>query len=95
MVSRLGLTRRDVVIIDRTTDIGQAIMQSAGQARIGIVIHADHFSENSTDEENILWNNYYEYAFSQHKQVKFYVASTDTQNELLKKQFKKYKGVAP
>ncbi|MDE6936955.1 MAG: accessory Sec system glycosyltransferase GtfA, partial [Lachnospiraceae bacterium] len=76
MVSRLNLTRRDVVIIDRTTGIGQPIMQNAGPARIGIVIHADHFSEGSTDEEHILWNNYYEYAFSQHKHIKFYVAST-------------------
>ncbi len=95
MVSRLHLTRRDVVIIDRTTGIGQAIMQNASPARIGIVIHADHFSEGSTDEEHILWNNYYEYAFSQHKHVKFYVASTDTQNRLLKKQFKEYMGISP
>ena len=95
MVSRLKLTRKDVVIIDRTTGIGQAIMQNAYPARIGIVIHADHFSEGSTDEEHILWNNYYEYAFSQHRQVKFYVASTDAQNQLLKQQFKKYMGVSP
>ena len=27
-------------------------------ARVGIVIHADHFSEN-VSEDNILWNNYY------------------------------------
>lgn len=95
MVSRLKLTRRDVVIIDRTTGIGQAIMQNAGPAKIGIVIHADHFSEGSTDAEHVLWNNYYEYAFSQHKHIKFYVASTDTQNRLLKKQFKEYKGIGP
>lgn len=95
MVSRLKLTRKDVVIIDRTTGIGQAIMQNASPARIGIVIHADHFSEGGTDEKHILWNNYYEYAFSQYKQVKFYVASTDAQNQLLRQQFKKYKGVNP
>ncbi len=95
MVSRLKLTRRDVVIIDRTTGIGQAIMQNAGPAKIGIVIHADHFSEGSTDAEHVLWNNYYEYAFSQHRHIKFYVASTDTQNRLLKKQFKEYKGISP
>lgn len=95
MVSRLKLTRKDVVIIDRTTGIGQAIMQNAGPARIGIVIHADHFSEGSTDEDHILWNNYYEYAFSQHNHIKFYVASTDTQNQLLKQQFKKYAGIRP
>lgn len=95
MVSRLKLTRKDVVLIDRTTGIGQAIMQNAGAARIGIIIHADHFSEGSTDEEAILWNNYYEYAFSQRKHVKFYVASTDVQNQLLKQQFKKYMEASP
>lgn len=95
MVSRLNLTRKDIVIIDRTTGIGQAIMQNASPAKIGIVIHADHFSEGGTDEQNVLWNNYYEYAFNQNKCVKFYVTSTDTQNRLLKEQFKKYKGINP
>lgn len=92
MVSRLKLTRRDTVIIDRTTGTGQAILQNAYPARIGIVIHADHFSEGNTDDNHILWNNYYEYAFSQHKHINFYIASTDVQNRLLKKQFKQYKG---
>lgn len=95
MVSRLKLTRKDTVIIDRTTGIGQAIMQNASPARIGIVIHADHFSEGSTDEQHILWNNYYEYAFSRHRQVKFYVASTEAQSKLLRKQFKQYMNVSP
>ena len=95
MVSRLKLTRKDVVIIDRTTGIGQAIMQNAYPARIGIVIHADHFNVTGTDEDHILWNNYYEYAFSQHRHIKFYIASTDVQNGLLKEQFKKYKGAKP
>lgn len=93
MVSCLKLTRKDIVIIDRTTGIGQAIMQNAFPARIGIVIHADHFNEGSTDEQHILWNNYYEYAFSKHRHVKFYVASTEAQSQLLKKQFKQYMGV--
>lgn len=95
MVSRLKLTNKDVVLIDRTTGIGQAIMKNASPARIGIVIHADHFSEGGTDENNILWNNYYEYAFSQHKHVDFYITATDDQNRLLKEQFLKYNGVVP
>lgn len=95
MVSRLNLTKKDVVIIDRTTGIGQAIMQNAEPAKIGIIIHADHFSEGGTDEETILWNNYYEYAFSQREHVRFYVTSTDVQNRLLKQQFKKYMGANP
>ena len=95
MVSRLNLTAEDVVIIDRTTGIGQAILRNAGPARVGIVIHADHFSEGSTDENYILWNNYYEYAFSQHKHIDFYITATDDQNRLVREQFKKYMGVEP
>ncbi len=95
MVSRLKLTSDDVVIIDRTTGIGQAILQNVGPARVGIVIHADHFSEGSTDEDNILWNNYYEYDFAQHRHISFYVTATDAQNRLLRKQFQQYMGITP
>lgn len=95
MVSKLELTKDDVVIIDRTTGIGQTIIKNAGPARIGSIIHADHFSEGSTDDDYILWNNYYEYIFSQHKHVDFYVSATDAQNKLVREQFEKYMGVTP
>lgn len=95
MVSCLNLTRRDTVIVDRTTGTGQAILKNAYPARIGVVIHADHFNVMGTDDDHVLWNNYYEYAFSQHKHIKFYIASTDVQNRLLKEQFKKYKEAKP
>lgn len=95
LVSRLNLTQKDVVIIDRTTDVGQAIMQNAGRAHIGITIHADHFSESGTNEDHILWNNFYEYAFIQHKKIAFYITSTDAQNQLLREQFKKYMHTEP
>ena len=95
MVSLLHLTEEDVVIIDRTTGIGQAIIRNAGPAKIGVVIHADHFSEGSTDEHHILWNNYYEYSFSQHEKIDFYLASTDAQNNLLREQFESYIGIQP
>lgn len=95
MVSRLGLTKEDIVIIDRATGIAQSILQNAGPARIGSIIHAEHFSEGSTDETYILWNNFYEYLFSQHRHVDFFVTATDAQNELLREQFKKYHGVEP
>lgn len=95
MVSRLNLTRQDIVLIDRTTGIGQAILQNAGPARVGVMIHADHFSEGGTDGNNILWNNYYEYSFSQYRRVDFYVTATETQNQLLREQFRQYVGAEP
>lgn len=93
--SKLNLTKDDTVIIDRTTGVGQAILMNCGEARTGIVIHADHFSESGTDDNNILWNNYYEYDFNMHRHIGFYIASTDEQNRLVREQFEKYYGTVP
>lgn len=90
MVDRLNLTEKDLVIIDRSTGVGQTILQHVGKAKVGSIIHADHFSEGSTDDTYILWNNYYEYLFSQSKHIDFYVTATDAQNRLLREQFLKY-----
>jgi accessory Sec system glycosylation protein GtfA len=95
MIERMNLTKDDVVIIDRTTGVGQAILENAYPARVGVIIHADHFSEGSTDEEHILWNNYYEYVFAQNRHIDFYVTATDVQNRLVVEQFEKYLGVTP
>lgn len=95
MVQELNPQKDDIVIVDRTTDIGQPIFQNAGEAKLGIVIHADHFSEGSTTEDNILWNNFYEYSFGLYGRMDFYVSSTDAQKELLLHQYDKYIGAKP
>lgn len=95
MVKCLQLTEEDVVLIDRSTGIGQAVLMNAAPARVGIIIHADHYSEGSSDERHILWNNYYEYAFSQWRHINFFIASTEAQNQLLCRQFSDYQGVKP
>lgn len=95
MVSKMNLTEDDVAIIDRTTGIGQAIMQNAGKARIISIIHADHFSEGSTNDDYILWNNYYEYAFSQRDRIYAYVSATVDQRNLVVEHFEDYLGYTP
>ncbi len=62
-LQRLNLTRDDIVILDRASDIGQAVLQHKGDSKVGVVIHADHYSNNMMSEQHILWNNYYEYQF--------------------------------
>ena len=94
-VSKLNLSENDICIIDRMTDIGQPILESCGKAKVCSVIHADHFSEESTNDDYILWNNYYEYDFAMNKHISFYVSATDAQNNLFKEQCKKYMGVEP
>lgn len=95
LVECLKLTKDDTVIIDRGAENGQTILRNAAPARVGLVVHADHFSEGSTDDTYILWNNYYEYVFAQHKHIDFYVTATDVQNQLLREQFLHYHGCEP
>ncbi|MBA8760727.1 glycosyltransferase [Staphylococcus schleiferi subsp. coagulans] len=73
----------------------QAMMQNSGDSKLGVVVHAEHFSENATDEHHILWNNYYEYQFTNHKEVDFYITATERQKDILAKQFKKYLNAMP
>lgn len=95
MVERLALTEQDIVLLDRETGIGAAILKNVSKAKVGVIIHADHFSEGATDQDNILWNNYYEYAFAQHEAIDFYVTATQEQNRLVREQFKTYMNAEP
>lgn len=94
MVKCLELTSDDVIIIDRSTGVAQEVFKNCNDARVGSVVHADHFSEGAS-EPNILWNNYYEYIFAQHKKVDFYITATDAQNKLMREQFMQIFGCEP
>lgn len=94
-IDELNLSGQDVLILDRATGIGQAVFRHHKPAKLGVVIHAEHFSENATDDTNILWNNFYEYQFDQANQVDFFVTATITQKKILEQQFKKYCGFTP
>jgi len=87
---RLALTKDDVVILDRETGIGQLVFEEAQAARLGVVVHAEHFSVNQTDGNYILWNNYYEYQFTNADKVDFFIVATDRQKEILQEQFRRY-----
>ncbi len=94
-VQCLHLSGQDTVIVDRTTGIGQAIFENAGQARIGIVVHADHYSVSGTDDTHILWNNYYEYPFDLYRHISFFITSTIAQKQKMAAQFEHYIGAVP
>ena len=46
--------------------------------------------KNATNEDYILWNNYYDYQFTNADKVDFFIVSTDRQREVLQEQFAKY-----
>lgn len=94
-IQQLRLTKDDIVIIDRSEGVAPAVFKYKGDAKVGVIVHAEHFSESATDEEHILWNNYYEYVFQNYKYVDFYVCATQVQRQILLEQFKKYLNVEP
>lgn len=79
-----------MVILDRETGIGQLVFEEAQAAHLGVVVHAEHFSVNQTDDNYILWNNYYEYQFTNADKVDFFIVATDRQKEILQEQFRRY-----
>ena len=95
LLERLAFQKGDVIIIDRGTGMAQQILAHKGPAKVGSVVHAEHFSVNNTNDDHILWNNYYEYAFQHHRDIDFYVTSTQVQTDLLASQFAKYNQAHP
>ncbi len=93
MMSHLHLTENDVVLIDGEPGKIEraAFIQNAAPAKVGLIIHADHFLDSDTD--HILWYGIYEYAFSHPEKIDFFVTSTEAQSLLLREQLKQYKNV--
>ena len=86
----LRLSKSDLVILDRETGIGQVVFEEAQAAHLAVVVHAEHYSENATNEGYILWNNYYDYQFTNADKVDLFIVSTDRQKEVLEQQFAHY-----
>lgn len=89
-LQQLNLTSEDIVIIDRAAGIAPAVLRNKKEASVGVVIHAEHFNEEVTTSNNILWNNYYDYQFTNADDIDFYIASTEAQKLILQDQFIKY-----
>ena len=89
-MQRLNLSKSDLVILDRETGIGQAVFEEAQKAHLAVVVHAEHYSENASNEDYLLWNNYYEYQFTNADKVDCFIVSTDRQKEVLEGQFAQY-----
>ncbi|MGT2929712.1 accessory Sec system glycosyltransferase GtfA [Streptococcus dentasini] len=94
-MQELELTADDLVILDRSTGIGQAVFRHVKPAKLAVVVHAEHFSENGTNANSILWNNYYDFQFTNADSVDAFIVATDRQKTLLADQFLKYKNLQP
>lgn len=88
MLDGLQLTSQDIILVDRATGTGQAILRHKGAAKVAVVIHAEHYNINSMTEDTILWNNYYEYQFTNADKIDAFITSTQAQKDTLSAQFK-------
>lgn len=86
----LNLTDKDILIMDRSTGMGPEIVRGKGKAKLGVVIHAEHFNEPLTTEDYILWNNFYDYQFENAKSIDFFITATEKQKEIIEEQFSAY-----
>lgn len=60
----MTFTSKDIILLDRGTDTAQSLLRHGKPAKLGTVVHAEHFSENAVTADTILWNNYYDYQFT-------------------------------
>ena len=63
-MEKLQLSQEDMILLDRSKDIGQVMIENKNQAKLGVVIHAEHYNASTTNDDYILWNNHYEYVFT-------------------------------
>ncbi|KXT76153.1 accessory Sec system glycosyltransferase GtfA [Streptococcus sp. DD12] len=91
----LSLTAHDLVILDRSTGTGQAVFSHVKPAKLAVVVHAEHFSENAVTDDTILWNNFYEYQFTHADKVDAFICATQAQADLLGQQFAQYTAHRP
>lgn len=94
-INQLELTKKDILIIDREQYIAPAVLNNKKEAKVGVVIHAEHYSSNQTNEHHAVWNNFYEYQFTNANAIDFFITATKKQKQLLEKQFQQYKGIKP
>lgn len=95
MFELLKLTSQDVILIDRATGVGPAILRHKGPAKAVVVVHAEHYSLGATTEHTVLWNNYYEFQFSNADKIAAFIVSTDAQKQVLEEQFATYTDMKP
>ncbi|EMP72032.1 glycosyltransferase [Streptococcus sobrinus DSM 20742 = ATCC 33478] len=94
-MERLELTSENLVLLDRSTGIGQSVFRHVKPAKLGVVVHAEHYSENGTNANSVLWNNYYDFQFTNADSVDVFIVATERQKEILSQQFLIYKHQEP
>lgn len=83
---RLAFSSEDILILDRNAGLAGEILLEKKDSKVVVVVHAEHFSRESSQEDWVLWNNYYDHVFTQAQQIDCFVTSTPQQATLLREQ---------
>lgn len=86
---RLKLSTQDLVIFDRSDELADAVFPQRNGAKIVVVVHAEHYSASDTTEDWVLWNNFYEYVFTNCDEVDEFIVSTKAQENRLREHFER------
>lgn len=100
MLKRLDFQATDTIILDRMDEDkalvnGPLVFAHHGPAKLMVAVHADHYDKHYTDDQRVLWNNFYEYQFTHTADIDCFIVATDQQQRLLAKQFKHYQHEKP
>ena len=86
-ISQLNLKDKDILLVDRSKNIGQVILENKKEGHVGVVIHAEHYNHSNTNDQYVLWNNNYEYVFNNAQHIDFFIVATEDQKAVLQLQF--------
>jgi poly(glycerol-phosphate) alpha-glucosyltransferase len=86
LFTKLEIKKEDFLIIDRSLDNAASVLRNNNGAKTALVIHAEHYHSKKTFDDYILWNNYYEYSFVNHKYIDYFITATQKQAEIFTKQ---------
>ncbi len=78
-ISQLNLKDKDILLVDRSKNIGQVILENKKEGHVGVVIHAEHYNHSNTNDQYVLWNNNYEYVFNNAQHIDFFIVATEDQ----------------
>lgn len=85
---KMTFTKKDLIIIDRSLDVADALLPQGQNTKKAVVIHAEHYNSVRSTADWIAWNNFYEYVFTNEHLIDQFIVATKQQAETLANHFK-------
>ncbi|WP_407124169.1 glycosyltransferase [Weissella paramesenteroides] len=86
-LKRMNIQHEDTILVDRALGVINGIVQgNVNKAKLGIMVHAEHFIRSFVSDKYVLWNNHYEYPLQHSHLFDYIIVATDQQRFTLMKQ---------